>query len=51
MSDSPKKILIVEDEPSLIFTLEDTLKNEGYETFTSKDGTDAIDIVKKRSPT
>lgn len=50
MSDSPKKILIVEDEPSLIFTLEDTLKNEGYETFTSKDGTDAIDIVKKEKP-
>lgn len=50
MSDSPKKILIVEDEPSLIFTLEDTLQNEGYETFVSKDGTDALDIVKKEKP-
>ena len=50
MSDSPKKILIVEDEPSLIFTLEDTLNNEGYKTFTSEDGTDALDIIKKEDP-
>ena len=50
MSDSPKKILIVEDEPSLIFTLEDTLKNEGYETFVSKDGTSALEIVKNEKP-
>lgn len=43
----PKSILIVEDEPSLIFTLEDTLENEGYETFVAKEGKDAIDIIEK----
>jgi DNA-binding response OmpR family regulator len=42
-----KKILIVEDEPSLVFTLQDTLENEGYETFIAKEGQEALDIVRK----
>lgn len=41
-----KKIIIVEDEPSLVFTLEDTLENEGYHTFIAEKGDDAVDIVK-----
>lgn len=41
-----KSILIVEDEPSLIFTLEDTLENEGYETFIAEEGQEALKIVK-----
>ncbi|WP_372636100.1 response regulator transcription factor, partial [Fodinibius sp.] len=41
-----KKIIIVEDEPSLVFTLEDTLENEGYHTFVAEKGDDAVDIVK-----
>lgn len=42
-----KKIIIVEDEPSLVFTLEDTLENEGYHTFVAEKGDEAVDIVKK----
>ncbi len=42
---SSKSILIVEDEPSLIFTLQDTLENEGYETFIAKEGKEALEIV------
>lgn len=45
-----KKILIVEDEPSLIFTLQDTLQNEGYDTFIAKRGQKAIEIVKEEEP-
>ncbi len=45
-----KKILIVEDEPSLIFTLEDTLENEGYDVFIAKEGKKAIQIVKEEKP-
>ncbi|SMO76156.1 response regulator transcription factor [Fodinibius sediminis] len=41
-----KKIIIVEDEPSLVFTLEDTLENEGYETFIAEKGDEAVEIVK-----
>ncbi|HBQ59891.1 MAG TPA: DNA-binding response regulator, partial [Balneolaceae bacterium] len=29
MSDKRMKVLVVEDEPSLIFTLRDTLESEG----------------------
>lgn len=45
ISIKPKSILIVEDEPSLIFTLEDTLENEGYETFVAEEGREALNIV------
>lgn len=50
MSDKSKKIVIVEDEPSLVFTLQDTLENEGYNVFVSEKGDQAIDIVKKENP-
>lgn len=50
MSNKSKKILIVEDEPSLVFTLQDTLENEGYEVFVSEEGDTALDIVKKENP-
>jgi len=50
MSEETKKILIVEDEPSLVFTLQDTLQNEGYETFVSEDGKDVIEIIEEKSP-
>lgn len=49
MSAEAKKIIIVEDEPSLVFTLEDTLENEGYNTFVAEKGDDAVDIVKRES--
>jgi DNA-binding response OmpR family regulator len=41
-----KNILIVEDEDSLIFTLQDTLKSEGYQTSLAKNGKDAIEMVR-----
>lgn len=50
MSDKPNKIVIVEDEPSLVFTLQDTLENEGYEVFVCKKGDEALEIVKKENP-
>lgn len=50
MSAESKKIVIVEDEPSLVFTLQDTLENEDYNVFVAKKGDKAIDIVKKENP-
>lgn len=50
MSAESKKIVIVEDEPSLVFTLQDTLENEGYNVFVAEKGDKAIDIVKKENP-
>jgi DNA-binding response OmpR family regulator len=45
-----KKILVVEDEPSLVFTLRDTLENEGYEIHVSETGSDAIQMVHDLKP-
>jgi DNA-binding response OmpR family regulator len=50
MSTNSKKIVIVEDEPSLVFTLQDTLENEGYKVFVAEKGDKAVDIVKKEEP-
>ncbi|SMO59315.1 two-component system, OmpR family, response regulator VicR [Gracilimonas mengyeensis] len=50
MSDNPMKILVVEDEPSLVFTLRDTLENEGYEVLVDEDGTEAVELTKEQHP-
>ncbi|MDZ7807781.1 MAG: response regulator transcription factor [Gracilimonas sp.] len=50
MSDKRMKILVVEDEPSLIFTLRDTLESEGYDVVVSEEGTQAIEMAKEHKP-
>jgi DNA-binding response OmpR family regulator len=47
---SKKKIMIVEDEPSLVFTLRDTLENEGYEVAIVETGTEALEKVAQFGP-
>jgi DNA-binding response OmpR family regulator len=50
MSSKPKKIIIVEDEPSLVFTLQDTLETEGYDVTVVTDGNEAVDKVTEVEP-
>ncbi|HKJ47001.1 MAG TPA: response regulator transcription factor [Balneolales bacterium] len=50
MSFKDKNILIVEDEPSLIFTLRDTLENEGYIVHVKEKGQDALNFIKDLTP-
>lgn len=50
MSNSVKTILIVEDEPSLIFTLQDTLESEGYSVHVVSDGEKALQKVDQVKP-
>ena len=45
MPSKAKKILIAEDEPSLVFTLRDTLESEGYEVHVVEDGSLAVERV------
>ena len=45
-----KYILVVEDEPSLVFTLQDTLENEGYRVVVAQNGNDALDEVLNNPP-
>lgn len=46
----PKKILIAEDEPSLLSVLAKKVKSLGYAVFEAKDGEQAINIFKKEHP-
>jgi DNA-binding response OmpR family regulator len=50
MSDKTKKILIIEDEPSLVFTLKDTLESENYDVSVVTDGANAVETVKEFEP-
>lgn len=50
MSDKSKRILIVEDEPSLVFTLKDTLEAENYDVTVATDGAKAVETVQQVEP-
>ncbi|MGB0346970.1 MAG: response regulator transcription factor [Balneolaceae bacterium] len=50
MPNKTLKILVVEDEPSLIFTLRDTLESEGYAVIVSEDGEQAVELVQEHKP-
>lgn len=45
-----EKILVVEDEPSLLLGLERTLKEEGYRVFSAKDGDSGFKLAKSGMP-
>jgi DNA-binding response OmpR family regulator len=47
---SNAKILIVEDEPSLIETLDYSLRRQGYEVITAGDGRKALTSARQQSP-
>ncbi len=44
------KILVVEDEPTLLETLEYNLVRQGYEVYTATDGPTALDIARQQEP-
>mgnify|MGYP005858695279 FL=1 len=44
------KILIVEDEPSLLDTLQYNLKKQGYEVLTATNGLEAVDLARSEKP-
>ena len=45
-----KKILIVDDEPNIVMTLDYTFKKNNFEVFIARDGQEALDIVKSVFP-
>jgi two-component system alkaline phosphatase synthesis response regulator PhoP len=45
-----KKILIVDDEPNIVMSLEYTFKKSNFEVFIARDGQEALDIVKSTFP-
>ena len=45
-----KKILIVDDEPNIVMSLEYTFKKNNFEVFIARDCQEALDIVKTNFP-
>jgi DNA-binding response OmpR family regulator len=46
----PKKILIVDDDPNIVKYLEDFFADNGYETCSATDGSEAMTVVKNEKP-
>lgn len=45
-----KKILIVDDEPNIVMSLEYTFKKNNFEVFIARDGQEALDILQNALP-
>lgn len=45
-----KKILIVDDEPNIVMSLEYTFKKNNFEVFIARDGQEALEILKLQLP-
>ena len=46
----PKRVLVVDDQPSILSTLSGILEDEGYETLTTESGAKAIEVYREASP-
>ena len=46
----PKKVLIVDDEPNIVISLEFLMKQEGYEIGVARDGEEALTALNQFKP-
>jgi DNA-binding response OmpR family regulator len=44
------KILIVDDEPNIVLSLEYLMKREGYEVLVAHDGEQALEVLRRERP-
>lgn len=45
-----KKILVVDDDPYILMSLEFLMKKNGYDVMVARNGTEALEIVEKQLP-
>lgn len=45
-----QKILIVDDEPNIVMSLEYVFSKENFEVYIARDGSEAIEIAKRKIP-
>lgn len=45
-----RKILIVDDEPNIVMTLEYAFKKNNFEVFIARDGSEALQILESQTP-
>jgi DNA-binding response OmpR family regulator len=48
--DTNYKILVVDDDPYILMSLEFLMKKNGYDVMVARNGTEALDIVEKQIP-
>ena len=44
------RVLVVDDEPQVVWVLQFSLESEGYETYTAKNGVEALDRIAEHHP-
>jgi DNA-binding response OmpR family regulator len=44
------KILVADDEPNIVISLEYLLKREGYTVVIARDGEEALDVIRREQP-
>jgi DNA-binding response OmpR family regulator len=45
-----KKLLIVDDEPNIVMSLEYAFQKQGYHVFIARDGSEALEIMDRETP-
>ena len=45
-----QKILIADDEPNIVISLEFLMKREGYEVSVARDGEEALEAIRRERP-
>ncbi|WP_338791320.1 response regulator [Bernardetia sp. Wsw4-3y2] len=45
-----KRILIADDEPNILLSLDFLMRKSGYEVFVARDGKEAVEIIKNKKP-
>ena len=45
-----KKILIVDDEPNIVMSLDYLVRKKGYEPFIARNGSEALEIAHEKTP-
>ena len=50
-TETSTRVLVVDDEPQVVWMLQFSLEAEGYQTFSARDGVAALDEVKEHHPT
>ena len=50
MSDRPKRVLIADDEPNILISLEFLMKREGWQVSVARDGNEALAAIQAQKP-
>ena len=48
--DQQPSVLVVDDEPQVVWVLEFSLQGEGYKTYSAHDGMEALDQIERHHP-